>query len=73
MRVLDAVRNRGLVGGAELAQRAGAPGARAYDVLVRRFEKGVLTRYAGDILAFSLPLIVGETQFDEIFRRAGEV
>jgi beta-alanine--pyruvate transaminase len=30
------------------------------------FEKGVLTRYTGDILAFSPPLIIEEAQIDEI-------
>src|ERR1700761_3215363 len=37
--VID-VRNLGLVGGVELASRSGAPGARAYDVFARCFEKG---------------------------------
>jgi beta-alanine--pyruvate transaminase len=67
------VRNLGLIGGVELAPRAGAPGARAYDVFVRCFEKGVLTRYTGDILAFSPPLIIEEVQIDEIFRTVAEV
>ncbi|CAE6871546.1 Beta-alanine--pyruvate aminotransferase [Paraburkholderia domus] len=70
--VID-VRNLGLVGGVELASRAGAPGARAYDVFVKCFEKGVLTRYTGDILAFSPPLIVEEAQIEEIFGTVGEV
>jgi beta-alanine--pyruvate transaminase len=70
--VID-VRNLRLVGGVELAQRAGAPSARAYDVFVRCFEKGVLTRYTGDILAFSPPLIIEEAQIEEIFRTVAEV
>jgi len=70
--VID-VRNLGLVGGVELAPRDGAPGARAYDVFVRCFEKGVLTRYTGDILAFSPPLIIEEAQIEEIFATVGEV
>jgi beta-alanine--pyruvate transaminase len=70
--VID-VRNLGLVGGVELASREGAPGARAYDVFVRCYEKGVLTRYTGDILAFSPPLIVEEGQIEEIFATVGEV
>jgi beta-alanine--pyruvate transaminase len=56
-----------------LEPRAGAPGARAYDVFVRCFEKGVLTRYTGDILAFSPPLIVEEAQIDAIFATVAEV
>ncbi|WP_341312977.1 aspartate aminotransferase family protein [Paraburkholderia sp. IMGN_8] len=70
--VID-VRNLGLVGGVELAPRAGSPGARAYDVFVRCYEKGVLTRYTGDILAFSPPLIIEEAQIEEIFRTVAEV
>jgi beta-alanine--pyruvate transaminase len=70
--VID-VRNLGLVGGVELAPREGAPGARAYDVFVRCYEKGVLTRYTGDILAFSPPLIVEDGQIAEIFATVGEV
>lgn len=70
--VID-VRNLGLVGGVELASRSGAPGARAYDVFVRCYEKGVLTRYTGDILAFSPPLIVEEEQIEQIFSTVGEV
>jgi beta-alanine--pyruvate transaminase len=70
--VID-VRNLGLVGGVELAPREGAPGARAYEVFVRCYEKGVLTRYTGDILAFSPPLIVEEGQIEEIFATVGEV
>ena len=70
--VID-VRNLGLVGGVELASREGAPGARAYDVFVRCYEKGVLTRYTGDVLAFSPPLIVEEGQIEEIFATVGEV
>ncbi len=70
--VID-VRNLGLVGGVELAPREGAPGARAYDVFVRCFQKGVLTRYTGDILAFSPPLIIEEEQIDEIFATVAQV
>ncbi|SEI85549.1 aspartate aminotransferase family protein [Paraburkholderia diazotrophica] len=70
--VID-VRNLGLVGGVELQPRDGAPGARAYDVFVRCFQKGVLTRYTGDILAFSPPLIIDEAQIDELFRTVAEI
>ncbi|MFM0209662.1 aminotransferase class III-fold pyridoxal phosphate-dependent enzyme [Paraburkholderia sediminicola] len=70
--VID-VRNLGLVGGVELAPRAGAPGARAYDVFVRCYETGVLTRYTGDILAFSPPLTIEEAQIDDIFAAVAEV
>ncbi|VVD75136.1 aspartate aminotransferase family protein [Pandoraea anhela] len=64
--VID-IRNLGLVGGIELATRDGKPGARAHEVFVKCFEKGVLVRYTGDILAFSPPLIISEAQIDELF------
>lgn len=70
--VID-VRDLGQVGGVELAPRSGAPGARAYDVYVRCYEKGLLTRYTGDILAFSPPLIIEEAQIEEIFATMAEV
>jgi beta-alanine--pyruvate transaminase len=52
------IRNLGLVGAVELAPRAGAPGARAYDVFVDCFNKGLLVRVTGDIVALSPPLII---------------
>ncbi|WP_407673190.1 hypothetical protein [Paraburkholderia sediminicola] len=51
----------------------GPPGARAYDVLLWRFEKGVLTRCTGGILVFSPPSIIEGAQIDEIFRTVAEV
>ena len=67
------VRNLGFIGGVELESRPGAPGARAYDVFVKCFEKGLLVRYTGDILAFSPPLIASEAQISEIFDTVGKV
>jgi beta-alanine--pyruvate transaminase len=60
------VRNIGLVAGIELAPRPGAPGARGYEVFTRAWELGLLTRVTGDILALSPPLIVSESQVDEM-------
>jgi beta-alanine--pyruvate transaminase len=67
------IRNLGFIGGVELESRPGAPGARAYDVFVKCFEKGLLVRYTGDILAFSPPLIASEEQITEIFDTVGKV
>ncbi|KML46324.1 omega amino acid--pyruvate aminotransferase [Burkholderia cepacia] len=64
--VID-VRNLGLVGGVELAPRDGKPGARAYDVFVKCYQKGAMIRYTGDILAFSPPLIIDDAQITELF------
>ena len=63
--VID-IRNLGLVGGVELASREGAPGARAYDVFVDCFAKGLLIRVTGDIIALSPPLIIEKEQIGTI-------
>ena len=63
--VID-VRNLGLVAGIELEPRAGAPGARAYEVFRRCYQKGVLIRVTGDIIALSPPLIVEPEQIERI-------
>ncbi len=70
--VID-VRNLGLVAGIELKPRDGAPGARAAEVFAKCFDKGVLVRYTGDILAISPPLIIEEEQIQHIFQTIGDV
>ncbi len=69
--VID-IRTIGLVAGIELSSRDGAIGARAYDVFVDCFEKGLLIRVTGDIIALSPPLIVEKTQIDEIVSMLGD-
>jgi beta-alanine--pyruvate transaminase len=69
--VID-VRNLGLMAGIELAARPGKPGTRAYDVFVRCYEKGVLIRVTGDIIALSPPLIVEKAEIDRIFETIRE-
>jgi beta-alanine--pyruvate transaminase len=63
--VID-VRNLGLVGGIELAPRAGAPGRRAYEAMVRCFEAGVLIRVTGETIALSPPLIIEPAHIAQI-------
>jgi beta-alanine--pyruvate transaminase len=65
-RVVD-LRNFGLVAGIELEPRPGAPGARAYEVFVDCFERGLLIRVTGDIVALSPPLIIKKAHIDQIF------
>jgi beta-alanine--pyruvate transaminase len=60
------IRNLGLVAGIELESRPQA-GARAYEVFLKCFEKGVLIRCTGDILAVSPPLIVQPDEIERIF------
>jgi beta-alanine--pyruvate transaminase len=64
--VID-VRNLGLVAGIELQSRAGAPGARAYEALVKCFEKGLLIRTTGDTIALSPALTIENQHIDELF------
>lgn len=70
--VID-IRNLGLVAGIELASREGAAGARAFDAHVNCFEKGVLVRFTGDIIALSPPLIIEKQHVDKLFGTIGDV
>ncbi|WP_072386571.1 aspartate aminotransferase family protein [Hyphomicrobium sp. CS1BSMeth3] len=66
------VRTIGLVAGIELLPRDGAPGARAYDVFVDCFRRGLLIRVTGDIIALSPPLIVESTHIDTMASLVGD-
>jgi beta-alanine--pyruvate transaminase len=70
--VID-IRNLGLVAGVELQSRSGAPGTRAYDVFLKAYEKGILIRFTGDILALSPPLIIEPKQIDELVGTLADV
>jgi beta-alanine--pyruvate transaminase len=63
--VID-IRALGLLAGIELAPRPNAAGARVYDIFVDCFERGLLVRVTGDIIALSPPLIVEPAQVDQI-------
>jgi beta-alanine--pyruvate transaminase len=67
------IRNIGLVGAVELAPRAGAPGARGFETYLRCFDKGVLVRNTGDIIALAPALIVEETHIQQIIATLREV
>jgi beta-alanine--pyruvate transaminase len=70
--VMD-LRNLGLIGAIELESIPGKPGARAFDAFVRAFEKGILIRTTGDIIALSPPLIIEKQHVDELFGKLAEV
>jgi beta-alanine--pyruvate transaminase len=70
--VID-IRNDGLVGAVELAPRAGAAGARGFDAYLRCFEKGVLVRQTGDIIAIAPALIIEDAQVDQIMQTLRDV
>jgi beta-alanine--pyruvate transaminase len=63
--VID-IRNLGLIGGIELAPRAGKPTERALQAFHTCFDKGLLIRVTGDIIALSPPLIIEKAQVDQI-------
>ncbi|WP_220810223.1 aspartate aminotransferase family protein [Noviherbaspirillum aridicola] len=68
------IRNLGLVCGIELEGVPGKPTARAYDVFQKCFwDKGVLIRTTGDIIALSPPLIIDKLQVDQLFAAIAEV
>ena len=70
--VID-LRNLGLIGAIELEPREGKPTARAFEAFLGCYEKGVLIRTTGDIIALSPPLIVQKTHIDQIFDTIGKV
>jgi beta-alanine--pyruvate transaminase len=67
------IRNYGLILGVELESIPGKVGARAFDTFLKCFERGLLIRQTGDILALSPPLIVQPEQIDQMFSTVREV
>ena len=63
----------GLIGAIELQPIAGNPTKRAFSAFVRAYEKGVLIRTTGDIIALSPPLIITKGQIDELIDHVREV
>jgi beta-alanine--pyruvate transaminase len=63
--VID-VRNLGLIAGIELEPRPGKPTERALAAYETCFDKGLLIRVTGDIIALSPPLIVEKDQIDRM-------
>jgi beta-alanine--pyruvate transaminase len=63
------VRDIGLVGAVELAPSGDRPGARGYQTFCKAFERGLLVRVTGDTIALSPPLIISESQVDELVEK----
>ncbi|WP_343115876.1 aspartate aminotransferase family protein [Ostreiculturibacter nitratireducens] len=63
--VID-IRNLGLIGAIELEPIAGEPTKRAFSAFIKAFEKGILIRTTGDIIALSPPLIIDKAQVDQL-------
>lgn len=70
--VID-VRNIGLIGAIELEPIAGKPTKRAFSAFYKAFDKGLLIRTTGDIIAMSPPLIVSKGQIDEIVGKIRDI
>ena len=62
-----------MIGALEFEPIPGKPGARAFEVYLKCFEKGVLVRQTGDIIALSPPLIADRTHIDQIFGTLSDV
>ncbi|WP_223475277.1 aspartate aminotransferase family protein [Oricola indica] len=63
--VID-IRNLGLIGAVELEPIAGQPTKRAFSAFLEAYERGIMIRTTGDIIAMSPPLIISEAQIDEL-------
>ena len=70
--VID-IRNIGLIGAIELAPIAGEPTKRAFTAFLKAYEKGLLIRTTGDIIALSPPLIIEKHHIDELFGKLREI
>jgi len=70
--VLD-VRCVGLTAGIDLASRPDAVGRRGYDAMVNAFnDQGLVVRATGDTIALTPPLIVSESQIEQIFAKVAD-
>ena len=67
------LRNYGLIAGIEFAPAPGRATTRAFDAFLKCYERGLLTRTTGDVMALSPPLIIEKSQIDEIFGTIAEV
>jgi len=70
--VID-IRNYGLIAGIELQTVPGRAMPRVFELFLKCYERGILTRVSGDVLALSPPLIIEKAQIDEIFSTIAEV
>lgn len=70
--VID-IRNMGLIGAIELEGIEGAPTKRAFNAFLQAYDKGLLIRTTGDIIALSPPLMINKTQVDELFETLTKV
>ena len=67
------IRSYGLVAAIELESRPGAVGARAFDALLKAYDKGVMLRTAADNIAIAPALIIEEKEIERIVSVLGDV
>ena len=67
------IRNMGLIGAVELEPIAGEPTKRAFQAFLDCYERGVLIRTTGDIIAMSPPLIIEKEHIDQLIGTLGDV
>jgi beta-alanine--pyruvate transaminase len=70
--VID-LRNLGLLAGIELEARPGKPTARAFEAFLKSYEKNLLIRTTGDIIALSPPLIAEKKHIDQMVETIRDV
>jgi beta-alanine--pyruvate transaminase len=70
--VID-IRGMGLIGAIELEPIAGEPTKRAFNAFLKCYDKGVLTRTTGDIIALSPPLIIEKEHIDTLIGTIADV
>ena len=70
--VID-IRNMGLIGAVELEPIAGEPTKRAFAAFLQAYDKGILIRTTGDIIAMSPPLIIEKGEIDTLIGTLAEV
>lgn len=70
--VID-IRNMGLIGAVELEPIANEPTKRAFNAFLAGYEKGIMVRTTGDIIAMSPPLIIEKEHIDTLIGTLSDV
>ncbi|MGQ0457712.1 MAG: aspartate aminotransferase family protein [Hyphomicrobium sp.] len=70
--VID-IRTIGLIAAIEFAPDPAQPTKRAYDRFVKAFDKNILVRATGDIIALSPPLIISKDEIDHLIDTFADV
>ena len=63
------IRNLGVIAALELEPKKGAVGVRGFETMKKAWDLGLMVRANGDTLAFSPPLIINDSQVDEMFTK----